>query len=195
MAYPNYLFTVFHSFQMPTPREQKFCSICLFATSHCGTTVHHSDSSQDKAFIPLASEIAVCCQLTAESLFWNCTQLNRAPWPSTLKLSSPNKSVWSYEAPASLPQFRITLKASPGPNIYAFRQDLIWKCITAQILLNSFAHPCFPHFLTDVVPESPPTNVLHTSLHLKSVSQRTKFNTPQILAQYLVHSRYSSNIY
>ena len=154
--------------------------------------VCNPDPSQDKASIPPAAEIAACCQLTAESLFWNFTQLNKTALPKNSPTSN-YWSMWAYKGLASLPQFRITLKVPLTPNLCAFSQSSI---AAASQLNFSSAKPGFPHFLIDVVPESLLQQISCTQVSIsKSVSQGTKLKTPQTLAQYLVHNRLSITIW
>lgn len=125
-----------------------------------GAVVCHPDPTQDKAPGSLASGIATCCELTAEPLFWNCTQLNKAACPSI----RPHPTTGHCGCPASLPQFRITLKSLLAPSLYAISQVLICNCITAQILSSSPAYLCFRYSLIDNTGNPPRKFRAHKSL-------------------------------
>lgn len=139
MADHNYLLThicythLCHLLQLPTQREQKFCPVHLFVTSWYRCHGVQSRSLTGQGFKSPAAGIAACCQVTAESLFWNFTLLNKAALPKNSPTSN-NWSMWAYKGLASLPQFRIALKDPLTSNLCAIRQSSIANCITAQLL-------------------------------------------------------------
>lgn len=119
------------------------------------------DSSQDKASIPPAAEIAARCQAPAKSLFWNFPQLSKDFGSSIFIQRLTSVSIQRPGFTASVQENLLLLTL----NLCAISKSLVADCITAQLLFCQAWLPPLPQRYCSWEPSS--MNLLYTSLHLQ----------------------------